>query len=227
MVLASWRHGLEPFWGRRVWFALPVARRRRSVSGMSLRFEPDVGCAAWFAGQRDVDCDGPAGFEACVRIAHPDGVEGHLAPEMLARLIEVLAGFTNTTAQCWFGLWEGFGDIWGWPSVALFTISADASAGDPPHASPAFPPEVLNGPRLDLGRLQYLVFSGPLAQAGDWGAPDYPPGWDRRTINSPNLMWPADRAWFVATEIDTAWTVVAGTHSLAATLREDPLLRAT
>jgi len=194
---------------------------------MALRFEPDLHCAAWFADQRDVDCDGPAGFESYVRIGHSDDDEGRLSPEMLARLVEILAGFTTTPAECHFGLWEGFGDIYGSPSVALFGISTgDALDSPPPHVSPAFPRAVMNGPRLNLGRLSYLVFSGPLAQAGDWGAADYPRGWGSRTINSPNLMWPADRAWFVATEIDTTWTVVAGTRGLAAALREDPLLRA-
>ncbi len=194
---------------------------------MSLRFEPDLRCAAWFADQQDVDCDGPAGFEAYVRIHHSDDFEGRLAPEMLARLVEILVGFTTTPADCCFGLWEGYADIHGWPSVTLFGISTDESADEPPRVSPAFSPAVMNGPRLDLGRLQYLLFSGPLAEAGDWGAADYPTGWGRRTINSPNFMWPADRAWFVATEIDTVWTVVAGTRGLAAALREDPLLRAT
>ena len=27
---------------------------------------------------------------------------------------------------------------------------------------------------------------------------------------SPNLWWPEDRAWFVATEIDYAWTYIGG-----------------
>jgi len=193
---------------------------------MSLRFETDVSCADWFADQRDVDCDGPAGFESYVRIGHWDDDEGHLAPKMLARLVEILAGFTSTPDACYFGLWDGFGNIYGSPYVSLFVMSADALSGETPRVSPAFSPAVMNGPRLDLGRLSYLVFSGPLAQAGDWGAEDYPMGWGSRTINSPNLMWPADRAWFVATEIDTTWTVVAGTRGLAAALREDSLLRA-
>jgi hypothetical protein len=39
--------------------------------------------------------------------------------------------------------------------------------------------------------------------------------------NSPNLWWPDDRAWFVATEIDHAWTYVAGSQQLLARLMAD------
>jgi hypothetical protein len=35
------------------------------------------------------------------------------------------------------------------------------------------------------------------------------------------LWWPADRAWFVATEIDHEWTFVAGQQSLIDQLQAD------
>lgn len=38
------------------------------------------------------------------------------------------------------------------------------------------------------------------------------------------LWWPADRTWFVATEIDFEWTFVAGEPSLIDQLRDDPRL---
>lgn len=38
------------------------------------------------------------------------------------------------------------------------------------------------------------------------------------------LWWPADRAWFVATEIDFQWTFVAGRQELIDTLIADPRL---
>ena len=31
---------------------------------------------------------------------------------------------------------------------------------------------------------------------------------------SPNLWWPADRAWIVASEIDHTWTYIGGTAAL-------------
>lgn len=41
------------------------------------------------------------------------------------------------------------------------------------------------------------------------------------------LRWPADRAWFVATEIDFEWTFVAGTEDLIDRLAVHPQLEAT
>ncbi len=57
------------------------------------------------------------------------------------------------------------------------------------------------------------MFAGPLADAGQWGAADLVPGTPRR-ISSPNLMWPSDHAWFVATEIDQPWTGIGGSAAL-------------
>ena len=67
-------------------------------------------------------------------------------------------------------------------------ISLD-NEGPLPLAPPAFTAEVIHNPRLHLPGRDYLLFRGPLAEAGQWGAADLMPGWPRR-INSPNLMWP-------------------------------------
>ena len=45
-----------------------------------------------------------------------------------------------------------------------------------------------------------------------------------RPINSPNLMWQADQAWFVASEIDQPWTGFAGDIALADELVAHPAL---
>jgi len=59
--------------------------------------------------------------------------------------------------------------------------------------------------RVELPGRRYLLYAGPveLATAN-------PLDFDQ----SPNLWWPDDRAWFVATEIDLAWTYIGGTRSL-------------
>jgi hypothetical protein len=43
---------------------------------------------------------------------------------------------------------------------------------------------------------------------------------------SPNLIWPADRAWFVASEIDFDSTLVAGTSALIEEILDSPALEA-
>ncbi|MEA3218698.1 MAG: hypothetical protein QOJ19_4854, partial [Acidimicrobiia bacterium] len=46
--------------------------------------------------------------------------------------------------------------------------------------------------------------------------------WDQ----SPNLWWPDDRAWIVATEVDFAWTYVGGSSELIEELLNEARLEA-
>jgi hypothetical protein len=78
----------------------------------------------------------------------------------------------------------------------------------------------MDGPRLVVDERHHLLFTGPLADAGRWGAASYGHGIPR-DINSPNLLWPADHAWCVATDIDTTWTGVGGSSALADDLLAD------
>ena len=202
---------------------------------MPLRPEPDVSHAAWFATSEtpwtQLCTFGPGGFEKYSRLFHrlPEGadehdrdelvnVEGHLDDSCLQRLAAILARHTNTPDDCFFGLWDGFGDLYGTPAVGFL----HTGPGQRPDV-PAFPAEFLNGPRVEIPNRSYLLFRGPLSQAGRWGAADLVPG-HPRPINSPNLMWPLDRAWFVASEIDVPWTGVAGSAELVEELMADDLL---
>jgi hypothetical protein len=195
---------------------------------MPLQFEPDVSAADWLVQSKapwnQVCSMGPDGFAGYARVFHLkpelDGVdvqsvEGDLDPSRFVRLIDALGPHTDTAHDCLFALWEGYGEIRG--SVATITLGSGTS----PVAQPAFPPLVLSGPRVELPHRRYLLFRGSLDEAGDWGAQEVIPGRSTR-VNSPNLMWPADRAWFVATEIDMPWTGVAGSVELIADLVATP-----
>lgn len=206
---------------------------------MPLRHEPDVGKADWFVSSDapwiQLCSLGPNGFEAYCRLFHPlhEGadendpdellnVEGDLDRRHLDRLIAILSLHTNTPGDCYFGLWDGFGDIHGSPSVGFLRTRGH---DPPPEIPPAFPQEVLAGPRVVIPDRTYLLFRGPLGEAGEWGAADLAPG-RPRPINSPNLIWPGDRAWFVASEIDLPWTGVAGRSALVDKLLADTTLDA-
>jgi hypothetical protein len=115
---------------------------------------------------------------------------GELPLPERAVLVDVLRTATTTPHRCWFCIWEGFGfDFDGVPE------------------------------RVQLPHRDYVLYGGPIdlaLAALDTGPPDidaelrHQP-WD---THSPNLWWPEDRAWFVATEIDYAWTYVGGTTTL-------------
>ena len=105
-------------------------------------------------------------------VAQPD--TNGLPPRQLAALCELLAAHTNTPELCFVGVWEGYG----W-------LAADSGWA----ASPT----------LRLDQRTYLVRQGPLglALAVGRGGPN-----GGISLVPPSLIWPADRAWFVAADPD-------------------------
>lgn len=75
-----------------------------------------------------------------------------------------------------------------------------------------------DGPRVELPGRKYALFVGPLAAL--------PSLLDAQRDHSPNLWWPDDRAWCVATEIDLAWTYVGGSAALISDVLASPRLEA-
>jgi hypothetical protein len=205
---------------------------------VTLRPVPDVAASDWLA-----DADprlGPPGFEAYVRVLHPwarhqegeDRVEGHLAEAELRALAAVLAHHTGTPDDCFHAIWDGYGDLYGGEATGFLSFAAGPMAWPgriygkpkpPPPPPPAFAPEVMDGPRLRAGGRDHLLFRGPVSDAGEWGAVSFGHGIPR-DLNSPSWLWPADHAWCVATDIDTAWTGVGGSDELADALLHDDRL---
>ena len=158
---------------------------------------------------------------------------GSLDPEPLAALCDVLARHTATPEECWFGIWDGNG--WLHPGsgvVAVFTRDAPGDregAGQPQPTESVVPMVGLTwnepapaAPLFELPWREYRLLSGPLDAALEVGS----------VLNgvffpySPNLIWPDDRAWCVATEVDLASTYIAGPQALADELLADPRLDA-
>ena len=208
---------------------------------MTLRPLADVSPADWLLDDTAPEVLranlGPSGFESYVRVLHsPMGhddnrYEGHLEEPLLRALCGVLAEHTTTPDDCYFGLWDGYGDLYGGDAVGFLTAFSGpmkwpgrifGKEKPPPPVPPAFPASILEGPKLAYFH-DYLLFTGALTDAGEWGAASYGNA-IRRDINSPNLMWPADHAWFVTTTIENTWTAVGGTKNLTdALLRDDRL----
>ena len=72
---------------------------------------------------------------------------------------------------------------------------------------------------VHLPQRDYLLYAGPIDAAstttlfGEWG-------------QTPNLWWPEDRAWCVASEIDLLWTYVGGGRGMVDHLIEDDRIEA-
>jgi hypothetical protein len=142
---------------------------------------------------------GPAGFAAYARVRFiPDpsyqGQQEHEADlgaspgetDQWRALLRLLAADSAHPDDCYFGLWEG----WGFPESArrwpTFAVPRDAQI----PARSYF---------LFHGSLSEAEIWGPPAQAGIWGRPEFSHG------GTPAFVWPADRTWYVAADIDPHW----------------------
>jgi hypothetical protein len=121
---------------------------------------------------------------------------GGLPPHELERLCSVLAACTSTADRCFLGIWEGYGGL---------PLSEWAS-----------------GSELRLDQRTFLVTEGPISTATRVDRRD--PG--ALLPEPPTLMWPADRAWFVASDVDLDSTYVGGSEDLIAAVLAEPGLEA-
>jgi hypothetical protein len=80
------------------------------------------------------------------------------------------------------------------------------------------PPDLT--PRLELPHREYHLFEGPV----DGARTSY--AYASLVHQSANLWWPADHEWFVATEVDHAWSYVGGSAALVAAILADERLEA-
>jgi len=113
-------------------------------------------------------------------------------------LVGILKRHTSTPSRCWFGVWDGYG---GWES---------RDTGGPPRPGGEMP-------KVELPGRSYLLYQGPIEGALALSAPSF---------QTPNLWWPSDRSWCVASEIDLDWTYVGGATALIQDLLHDRSLEA-
>jgi hypothetical protein len=142
---------------------------------------------------------------------------GALCARDAAVLVELLAVHSTPSPHCWFCVWDGY--AWGQGVV----VTATATRGAPPEEpmmrldTDPMPARVRSGPRVQLPKRNYLLYTGPIEDALAFVA-------DRR--QTPNLWWPQHHEWCVASDIDLQWTYVGGPHRLIETMLADPRLEA-
>lgn len=213
---------------------------RQSVE--MLRFTSDLASTTWLAGRLhpfgvDTGSVIPVGFEAYARVFHPvvtgSGAERWSSiaarhgrtvhPEMQLHRINRRAGEAPPPD---YSEWDGYaaGSLPMTERRALVELLRPATTtpdncwlcvwegwGGLDHQGVS--------ERLDLPARGYLVAHGTVDDA----VPSVLDGpWDQ----SPSIWWPDDRAWCVATEVDFAWTYVAGTTSLIESILSDERLEA-
>jgi hypothetical protein len=149
-----------------------------------------------------------------------DPLLGTMDIPTLDALCEVLAAHTVNPSDCFFGLC----------TIENWKDSFSTDELDQPYL------------QLPLDR-DHIVLAGPLATVEqitfDWGSgemsvtftsedgppPDPDPA-ELRKRAAPNLIWPGDRSWLVASEVDYDSTLVGGPTKLIQTILDSPKLEA-
>lgn len=156
----------------------------------------------------------PVGTPAPSSCDRGDGPEWRSLPlEERRVLVEHLRDHTTIPAQCWFCVWEGFGGIDDQGVAArVRLLHRDYLLRRGPIEAAMAPTPHRPGPGFSLVALAATGTEPPALPEVFW------------EDQSPNLWWPEDRAWFVATEIDYAWTYVGGSSQLIEGLLADDRL---
>ncbi len=147
--------------------------------------------------------------------------EGSLYVPDARVLAGILRDWTGTPEDCWFCVWDGYG----WESSSLlFSVVASAETRQPETVAPSkrdrVPGPVREAPRVQLPHRGYFLYQGPAEAVLTL------PGLEGMFGQCPNVWWPADRAWCVASEIDLPWTYIGGPRGLIDAVLADDRIEA-
>lgn len=180
--------------------------------------------------------------------------EGRLDAAQLSTIATHLAHHTGTPDDVYAAVWDGWGGLVGFygqaPARAVLAATDDEdpalmehhramlerSIRDPFNnvfRKPVWQPGILSdgisrGPRLRLPDRDHILFTGRITELADpsWASTvpwaDESPEWTA----SPSLIWPADRAWVLVTDVDADATIVGGNPDLVRALCTEPALEA-
>jgi hypothetical protein len=191
---------------------------------VTLVFCWDLSAADWIA---DSDLPwprlvsfGPAVFDAYARLRFlPDPVrrgqsENEVTCEdwraaQLPTVLEVLATQTATPDDCYFCVWDGFGGVDERVDDDAAYID-DVRALPPEQAGaepalaprPAAAPSMSRVPKVVVPERAYWLFRGPLTDVGAWDTAHGWPGQYQLYKTEPAFIWPSDRAWCIANDVD-------------------------
>lgn len=164
--------------------------------------------------------------------------EGVLEEPQLQTLCAVLRRHSRDREDCVHALWNGHG---GWSSGGrVMRLDRDGREGPWRAARCVLPSEVVGGPLLLLPNREYFMFAGPVDAALDFVHSSRVGDFqelvslrqepvDKVVLierRSPQLIWPADHSWCVATEIDLDSTLVGGSTGLIDDIVTSPDLEA-
>ncbi len=179
-----------------------------------------------------------------VASAPPDGA---LAPDAWSGLARHLAAHTAEPGLLTAGVWNGYGTLRpGRSSRAFVAVYDDGTGGPAPTPGElarlqaeaeaellaSVDPEITSaaddGPLLALPGRDYVLLDATADEFvdGSWTRTSGLGWYGSLHGVSPNLLWPADRAWCVASEIDFDSTLIGGSRALVDAICADDALEA-
>lgn len=148
--------------------------------------------------------------------------EGAIPEPIAIRLLECIAPFTSSDERWYFAYWEGWGDpvtlssgnvhrrwLWRRERAKNYERPSEDFAGSPRADRDT-------AIRMIIPARAYYLFEGSLTDALT--------GWTGPGSHTPTMWWPAERAWFVHTEIDLNSTYLGGSRGCIDRLLDDPEL---
>lgn len=158
----------------------------------------------------------PKGFESYIAIRHDNAVvESEAGIEIDWEIFtKKLLPFTSTPEDCYYGLWEGYGNDYQGHHSELFK----KNLGEGKETILDY--QDINSLSFPFGR-NFFVFKGRLLDSLNLEFND--PIWMSRS--RPNIAWPSDRSWIYFNEIDFEVTLLAGSRELIASIENSDLYK--
>jgi hypothetical protein len=194
------------------------------IFGDHVRSADTVAPAGWIAGA----CRGvwgtvgalvPNQYPLVLRVHAPDPSPGDWW-SAYRDLYEIIASIgerhTSSAHRAWFAVWEGHGFdtatthiAWQEPPLDDATRRARVEErsrlrAEDEHRDAAVRAALGQVPRFDLPNRTYYLLQGPVTAATQLRHPEPLGEW-----RNPDLFWPDDRRWFVATDVDF-WSLYIG-----------------
>ena len=158
----------------------------------------------------------PTGYEVYARVFHhaaPRRV-GSLDRREATALVSMLRAFTSSPNECWLAIWHGFGQLQGPPAIRALRrpgILGWLQRRRLHDVRLEAPTDLAGAPTVSLPFREYFLYRGSIDVVPRF---EHLPGY----LQTPNMWWPDDRAWFVATEIDFDSTLIGCTRECATAL---------
>lgn len=208
---------------RRLWHGSEV------IFGPAVTPAPTTEVADWIAGLLrrggSVGSLVPTVYEAYLEVEPPAAGDADDWWPSYRELFGVIAaiGATRTTTpdRCWYAIWEGHG--FGTGALGFFSVpgverdrrAEDAIRAEFEERNAATRAALAELPRFAVPSRTYFLLGGDVAAATELQWAGETDQWFR-----PDLWWPDDRSWFVATDVDFWCLYVGGPASLIAELAE-------